>query len=72
VIVSQDKDGNERVQLFRVDLDYPLTLIPLTEPGPNYFIRGGSLHPRENWLVYGANVHPESGEETEENLDLPP
>lgn len=66
VIVGQDQDGNERVQLFRVDLDYPLTLIPLTEPGPNYFIRGGSLHPRENWLVYGANVHPESGEETEE------
>lgn len=66
VIVQQDRDGDERVQLFRVDLDYPLTLNPLTEPEPNYFIRGGDLHPRENWLVYGANVNPESGEETEE------
>jgi dienelactone hydrolase len=66
VIVNQDRDGDERGQLFRVDLEFPLTLNPLTEPQPNYFIRGGSMHPRENWLVYGANVHPESGEETEE------
>ncbi len=66
VIVAQDQDGDERVQLFRVDLASPRTLNPLTESEPNYFIRGGTLHPRENWLVYGANVHPESGEETEE------
>jgi len=66
VIVEQDKDGDERVQLFRVDLASPLTLKPLTEPEPNYYIRGGSLHPRKNWLVYSANVHPETGEETEE------
>ena len=66
VIVEQDKDGDERVQLLRVDLASPLTLNPLTEPEPNYYIRGGTLHPRENWLIYGANVHPESGDETEE------
>jgi len=66
VIVEQDKDGDERVQLFRVDLASPRTLNPLTDPEPNYYIRGGTLHPRENWLVYTANVHPESGEETEE------
>ncbi|MFH1635002.1 MAG: prolyl oligopeptidase family serine peptidase [Chloroflexota bacterium] len=66
VIVEQDKDGNERAQLFRVDLAKPLEMIPLTEAEPNYFIRGGSLHPCEKWLVYGANVHPESGVETEE------
>jgi pimeloyl-ACP methyl ester carboxylesterase len=66
VIVEQDKDGDERVQLFRVDLDRPLTMKPLTEAWPNFYIRGGSLHPNQKWLVYGANVHPESGEETEE------
>jgi dipeptidyl aminopeptidase/acylaminoacyl peptidase len=66
VIVAQDRDGNERTELNRVDLASPRTLNLLTEPEPNYFIRGGHLHPRENWLVYGANVHPESGEETEE------
>jgi len=66
VILEQDKDGDERVQIFRVDLASPGTLNPLTEPEPNYYIRGGILHPRENWLVYAANVHPKSGEETEE------
>ncbi|MBL6965400.1 MAG: S9 family peptidase [Anaerolineales bacterium] len=66
VIVEQDKDGDERVQLFRVELASPLTLNPLTEPEPNYYIRGGALHPRENWLVYAANRHPETGEELEE------
>lgn len=66
VIVEQDKDGDERVQLFRINLTSPRILNPLTEPEPNYYIRGGTLHPRENWLVYAANVHPESGEETEE------
>jgi len=66
VIVEQDKDGDERVQLFRVDLASPLTMNPLTEPEPNYYIRGGSLHPNGNWLVYAANVHPETGVETEE------
>lgn len=66
VIVEQDRDGDERVQLFRVDLAQPLRMKPLTEPQPNFYIQGGSLHPDGNWLVYGANVHPESGEETEE------
>lgn len=66
IIVREDRDGDERVRLYQVDPGYPLVMNQLTEPGPNYFIRGGSLHPRENWLVYGANVHPESGEETEE------
>jgi len=66
VIVEHDMDGNERMQLFRVDIASPRTLSLLTEPEPNYYIRGGTLHPRENWLVYAANVHPETGEETEE------
>lgn len=65
VIVQQDKDGNERAQLFRVDLDSPLVMHPLTEADPNYFIRGGNLHPNGQWLVYGANVDTTTGEELE-------
>ena len=65
VIVAQDKGGNERVQLFRVDLDNPQVMVPLTEPDPAYFIRGGDLHPNGRWLVYGANVDLESGQEIE-------
>ena len=65
VVVEQDKDGNERAQLFRIDLDRPLEMSPLTEPEPNYFVRGGDLHPNGRWLVYGANVDAATGQEIE-------
>ena len=56
VLVQQDHDGDERAQLFRVDLDRPGVMVPLTEPSPNYFLRGGQPHPNGRWLIYGANV----------------
>jgi dipeptidyl aminopeptidase/acylaminoacyl peptidase len=65
VLVSQDNDGDERVRLFRVRLAEPGTMEPLTAANPNYYIRGGQLHPNERWLVYAANLDAESGEETE-------
>ena len=65
VIVEQDRDGDERTQLYRVDLERPLTMVPLTEPEPNYFLRGGELHPNGRWLVYGANLDTATGEEIE-------
>jgi dipeptidyl aminopeptidase/acylaminoacyl peptidase len=65
VIVKQDRGGNERTQLFRVDLDRPLEMVPLTEPEPTYFLRGGELHPNGRWLVYGANLDPSTGREIE-------
>lgn len=64
VIVAQDENGNERAQLFRVDVAAPGVLHPLTEPEPNYFSRGGELHPNGRWLVYSANVD-EHGDEIE-------
>ncbi len=65
VIVAQDKDGNERDQLFRIDLEKPLKMVPLTEPDPNYYIHGGYLHPNGRWLVYGANINLATGKEIE-------
>jgi dipeptidyl aminopeptidase/acylaminoacyl peptidase len=65
VIVEQDRDGDERTQLFRADLDHPLAMVPLTEPEPNYFLRGGAMHPNGRWLIYGANVNAATGEEIE-------
>ena len=75
VIVSQDRDGNERAQLLRVDLDRPGVMHPLTEPDPNYFLRGGQLDRNGRWLIYAANVDVDSGEEIEPTIlirhDLP-
>lgn len=68
IIVAQDSSGNERDQLFQVNLAQPCILHPLTEPHPNYYIRGGQMHPNGKWLVYGANVDPDSGTEIEPTI----
>ena len=65
VLVSQDNDGDERVRLFRIRLAEPGAMEPLTQVNPNYYIRGGQLHPNGRWLVYAANLDAQSGEETE-------
>lgn len=55
VIVSEDHDGDEFARLFRVDIDKPLVMQPLTADRPPYFLRGGELHSNGRWLFYGAN-----------------
>ncbi|MCB9451065.1 MAG: S9 family peptidase [Anaerolineaceae bacterium] len=65
VIVAQDHDGDERARLFRVNLVEPGVMHPLTEENPNYFVRGGYLHPNGRWLVYGANLDVATGAEIE-------
>jgi dipeptidyl aminopeptidase/acylaminoacyl peptidase len=62
VVVAQDENGNERAQLFRVDVAQPGVMQPLTEAEPNYYVRGGQLHPNGRWLVYGANVDEDGNE----------
>jgi dipeptidyl aminopeptidase/acylaminoacyl peptidase len=66
VLVSQDKNGDERTQLFRVDLEQPGVMRPLTEPSPDFFLRGGQLHPNGRWLFYGANWDAATGQEIEQ------
>lgn len=55
VVVSEDHDGDEFARLFRVDINQPLAIQPLTEDRPPYFIRGGMLHPDGRHLFYAAN-----------------
>jgi dienelactone hydrolase len=68
VIIAQDQSGDERFQLFQINLAQPNVLHPLTEPQPKYFIRGGQIDPTGKYLVYGANVDPASGEEIEPTI----
>jgi dipeptidyl aminopeptidase/acylaminoacyl peptidase len=65
VLVSQDRDGDERAQLFRVYLDQPGVMHPLTEPQPSFYLAGGQLHPNGRWLIYGANLDAGGGQEIE-------
>jgi dipeptidyl aminopeptidase/acylaminoacyl peptidase len=65
VLIKHDHDGDERVRIFRVDLERPGVMVPLTEPAPNYYIRGAQLHPNGRWLIYSANVDIATGAEIE-------
>jgi len=65
IIIEQDHDGDERMRLYRVYLNQPGVLQPLTEENPNYYIRGGALTPDGNYLIFSANRHPQTAEETE-------
>jgi dipeptidyl aminopeptidase/acylaminoacyl peptidase len=65
VIVAQDQDGNERYQLFQIHLSRPGEMKPLTKANPNFYLRGGQLHPNGQWLVYAANLDADRGEEIE-------
>ena len=65
VIVGEDRDRNERVRLFEVRVDRPKRMMPLTEEDPNFFLRGGALHPNRRWLIYGANYDVEKAQEIE-------
>jgi dipeptidyl aminopeptidase/acylaminoacyl peptidase len=66
IVVAQDREGDERAQLSLVRLANPGTLEPLTEPSPHYYVRGGQVHRDGRWLVYGANLDDQSGQEIEE------
>jgi len=65
VLVSQDRDGDERAQLYRIDLERPGVMQLLTEPSPLFFLRGGQLHPNGRWLIYGANWDEAASREIE-------
>jgi dipeptidyl aminopeptidase/acylaminoacyl peptidase len=66
VVVAQDRDGDERARLFLMRLANPGSLEPLTEASPNYYIRGGQVHRDGRWLVYGANLDAQRGQQIEE------
>lgn len=55
VIVSQDAAGNERSTYYRVYLDKPNKLIPITQISPEFYIRGNSITKDGKSLFYSAN-----------------
>lgn len=65
LVVAENVGGDERDQLFRLSIDRPYHLEPLTEPSPNGFIYGGQLTPDGSRLVYSANLDADTGEAIE-------
>jgi dipeptidyl aminopeptidase/acylaminoacyl peptidase len=59
LVVAEDRGGDEHLQLFRLGLEGELA--PLTEPAPPFFLRGGEIDASGRFLVFAANLDPESG-----------
>lgn len=68
LIARHDYDGDERYRLYKINIFDFEKPIPLTEEHPNYFVRGGQLHPKHNFLIYGANYDFEAKKEIEPTL----
>ena len=65
VLVTEDKARNERVTLYRVFLDSPGEMHPVTELEPNFFMRGGYFGPRGEFIAYSVNYDYDTKKETE-------
>ncbi len=65
ILVGEDRGGNERVTLFRVYLEEPLKLHPLTKLSPNFYLRSPSISPDGKILYYFANYDFKKLKETE-------
>ncbi|MBI1800725.1 MAG: S9 family peptidase [Chloroflexi bacterium] len=65
VVVAEDHDRDEQARLFRVWLDHPGAMEPLTEDRPPYYLRGGSLSANGRVLFYGANYDASAREPIE-------
>jgi dipeptidyl aminopeptidase/acylaminoacyl peptidase len=65
ILVGEDSGGNERVTLFRVYLEKPLKLHPLTRISPDFYLRTPSISPDGKMLYYFANYDFKVLKETE-------
>lgn len=65
ILVGEDKARNERITLYRVYLDSPGEMNPVTEIEPNFFMRGGYFGPRGDFIAYSVNYDYDTKKETE-------
>ncbi|MHA1966242.1 MAG: prolyl oligopeptidase family serine peptidase [Candidatus Hodarchaeales archaeon] len=65
LVVAEDKARNERIALYRVFLDEPKKMNPLTKETPDYYLRGSEIAPKGNFIYYFANFDPQTKKETE-------
>ena len=65
VVVSEDIGRNERITLFRVFLDEPEKMHPLTKETPDFYLRGSEIAPKGDNIYYFANFDPQTKKETD-------
>jgi dipeptidyl aminopeptidase/acylaminoacyl peptidase len=65
ILVGEDKARNERITLYRVFLESPLEMHPLTQLEPNYYVRSGKFGTRGDYVAYAMNHDIDTKRETE-------
>ncbi|TFG34756.1 S9 family peptidase [Candidatus Thorarchaeota archaeon] len=65
IIVGEDTGRNERVTLYRIFIDSPFDMTPLTPKDPHYFMRGGYFSPNSDFIAYAVNYDYDIRKETE-------
>ncbi|MHA1965824.1 MAG: prolyl oligopeptidase family serine peptidase [Candidatus Thorarchaeota archaeon] len=65
ILVAEDKARNERVTLYRVFLDNPGEMMPVSEIEPSFFMHGGFFGPRGDFITYSVNYDYDTKKETE-------
>jgi dipeptidyl aminopeptidase/acylaminoacyl peptidase len=68
VLVAEDHEGDELVRLFRVAVETPGLMEPLTEERPPYFLSGGALSPDGRTLFYSMNFDLAAGTTVEHGV----
>jgi len=65
IIAAEDKARNERVTLYRIFIDNPFEMNPLTPIDPKHFMRGGYFSPNGDFIAYAVNYDYDRKKETE-------
>ena len=65
ILVAEDIGGNERRTLYRVFIDTPFEMIPLTPRKPDHFMQGGQFSPSGDFIAYAVNYDFDRKKEAE-------
>ncbi|MGY5864077.1 MAG: prolyl oligopeptidase family serine peptidase [Candidatus Thorarchaeota archaeon] len=65
ILVGEDKARNERNTIYRVFLESPLEMNPVTQLEPNYYVRDGQFGPKGDYIAYAMNYDVDTKRETE-------
>ncbi|MHA2026379.1 MAG: prolyl oligopeptidase family serine peptidase [Candidatus Thorarchaeota archaeon] len=65
ILVGEDKARNERTTLYRVFLESPFEMHPITQQDPNFYVYDGQFGPRGDYIAYAMNYDMDTKRETE-------
>lgn len=65
ILVAEDIARNERMTLYRVFIDTPFEMLPLTPKEPDHFMQGGLFSPHGDFIAYAVNYDYDRKKETE-------